>query len=259
MTMVLVDGDLIAYRVSATVPEGEPFELVEQRVDNLMQQIIDQTNANEFHAVLSGKNNFRKKINPEYKANRKDTVPPFYLQQARQYLVENWNAEISEGCEADDLLGIYQKDDTIIASLDKDLLMIPGKHFSWEIRGRNGEKEWVREASFTTTTYMDGIRKLYIQALVGDKSDNITGVQGIGPVKANKIIDPLDDEQDMFDTVRSMYGDDERLVMNLCCLYIMQNKDEPWSKVVLNQKQNLISNDQSLHDVITRFDSMISS
>jgi len=38
--------------------------------------------------------------------------------------------EARQGLEADDEMAIYQTDDTIIVSLDKDLLQVPGKHFS---------------------------------------------------------------------------------------------------------------------------------
>lgn len=259
MTTALIDADLVAYRVSATVQEHEPFELCQQRIDVLMQNILDGVNAKTYRAFLTGKDNFRKKVNPEYKANRKDTVPPFYLQDCRKYLVESWNAEIVDGIEADDALGIHQFDDTIICSLDKDLLMIPGNHFSWQISGTSSGKEWVREATLTETSALDGLRKLYKQALIGDTADNIIGVTGIGKVKAAKIIDTIDTEQEMLDTVREMYGDDDRFVMNMQCLYILHNEAEFWTTQLLNRKRDLISIDPSLHGVIIKYESMTST
>ena len=188
------------------------------RMDVLVQQIIEATDVTGTILYLTGKNNFRKKINPEYKANRKDTVPPVYLQECRQYLVDNHNAVISDGCEADDLLGINQTEDTIICSLDKDLRMIPGKHYNWT------------KVELDCVTKQDGLRHFYKQMLIGDKSDNIFGVDKIGPVKAAKLIDHLDHEQDMFDAVWAKYDEDAaRFVMNANCLWIQRNHGEIWA------------------------------
>ena len=89
MICSLIDGDLVAYRCAATVPEDVEKDVAFYRMDVLIQQIIEATDATQYRVFLTGKNNFRKKINPEYKANRKDTVPPVYLQDCRQYLVDN--------------------------------------------------------------------------------------------------------------------------------------------------------------------------
>ena len=201
--IALIDSDLVAYRCAATVTEDMEQDIAFYRMDVLVQQIIEATDATGTILYLTGKNNFRKKINPDYKANRKDTVPPVYLQECRQYLVDNHNAIISDGCEADDLLGINQSEDTIICSLDKDLRMIPGNHYNWT------------KVELDRVTKQDGLRHFYKQMLIGDKSDNIFGVDKIGPVKAAKLIDHLDDEQDMFEVVWEKYGyDAKRFAMN---------------------------------------------
>jgi 5'-3' exonuclease len=96
--------------------------------------------------------------------------------------------------------------------------MIPGNHYNWV----NDE--------FTTTTPLDGLRCLYRQMLIGDRADNIFGVDGIGKVKAARIIDVLDDEQDMIETVFSLYKEDvERFIMNAQCLWILQREGETWA------------------------------
>ena len=216
--IALIDADLVAYRCAATVTEDMEQDIAFYRMDVLVQQIIEATDVTGTILYLTGKNNFRKKINPEYKANRKDTVPPVYLQECRQYLVDNHNAIISDGCEADDLLGINQSEDTIICSLDKDLRMIPGNHYNWT------------KVELDRVTKQDGLRHFYKQMLIGDKSDNIFGVDKIGPVKAAKLIDHLDDEQDMFEVVWAKYNEDAaRFVMNANCLWIQRNPGEIWA------------------------------
>ena len=217
MICSLIDGDLIAYRCSATVPEDVDKDVAFYRMDVLIQQIIEATDATQYRVFLTGKNNFRKKINPEYKANRKDTVPPVYLQDCRQYLVDNHFAVISDGCEADDLLGVNQNKDTIVCSLDKDLRMIPGRHYNWT------------KVELDSVNKQDGLRHFYKQMLIGDKSDNIFGVDKIGPVKAGKLIDHLDDEEEMIKVVWEKYDyNTKRFVMNANCLWIWREEKVLW-------------------------------
>ena len=213
-----IDGDLIAFRCSASVGlEGEE-EIAILRTDKLMRDLLYNTESTSYNCYLSGRNNFRKKVNPEYKANRKDKEPPRWLQSCREYLIKEWNAVVSEGCEADDLLGINQHNtDSVCISLDKDLLMITGWHFRW----LDNEKIFV--------TPDQGLKAFYKQMLIGDKSDNIFGVRGIGPVKAAGIIDTLDTEEEMISTVFKLYEEDaERFWMNAQCLWIMQREKETW-------------------------------
>lgn len=206
----LIDADLVVYRVAATCDTDEEgaLEIALLRCDKLMQDICYATDSDNYRAFLTGRNNFRKRINPEYKANRKDTVPPRYLQQCRDFLIQNWNAEVTEGCEADDALGMAQNNDTIICTLDKDLDMIPGLHYNW-----------VRNEIYDINE-VDALRNFYKQLLIGDRSDNIFGVAGIGKVKAARLIDPLEYEEDMYKVVRDLYNDDDRLCLNSECLWI---------------------------------------
>lgn len=217
MAIALIDADLVAFRCAATVQDYDPVDVAIYRVDVLMRQILEATESEEYRSFLTGRGNFRKIINTEYKANRKDKEPPHYLQECRDYLIKEWNTVVSDGCEADDLLGIAQTDETVVCSLDKDLLMIPGTHFNWT------------KLQYTHVDQLDGLRTFYKQMLIGDRSDNIFGVDKIGPVKAAKLIDHLEDEVDMINKVFSLYGwDEERFVINAQCLWIMQNEDETW-------------------------------
>lgn len=218
MAIALIDADLVAFRCAATVPEHEPLDVAVYRVDVLMRQILEATDSEQYKTFLTGRGNFRKVINPEYKANRKDKEPPHYLQDCREYLINEWNAVVSNGIEADDLLGIEQTDETVVCSLDKDLLMIPGVHFNWN------------KLEYTHVDQVIGLRTFYKQMLIGDRSDNIFGVDKIGPVKAAKFIDHLETEQEMFDTVLGLYDDQySRFIMNAQCLWIMQNEGETWA------------------------------
>lgn len=225
---MLFDADILAFRCAAAA-ENEDEGIAKYYVDKLIDDCINATQSDSYELYLTGKENFRYKIYPEYKANRLDQPRPRHLPYLRDYL-SSLGAVTSTGCEADDLLGVAQcsQDDTIIASLDKDLLTIPGKHYSWEISGSSKGKRWVKEAVLQEVDHISALRWFYTQCLTGDVADNIKGVEGIGKVKAAKIIEGLDNEQDLFDAVRATYDHDDAFVMNARCLYIWQKIDDDW-------------------------------
>lgn len=217
MTVVLVDGDIVAYRCAASA-ENDPLEVAILRADKLMRDIIEATAADAYVASLTGTGNFRYEIYPAYKANRKDKVAPVHLLAVQNFLIDEWKATPSDGIEADDVLGILQHEDqTVIASIDKDLLMIPGRHYNFV------------KNEFYEVDYLSGLKHFYKQALIGDTSDNIFGVSQIGKVKAAKLIDHLETEKDMYNTVCKLYNDPDRLEMNLDCLWIQREEGQRWS------------------------------
>ena len=229
----LIDGDIVQYRC-AWASNNDPLGIAIARTDEMIDLILTDTKADQFLIYMSDDytNNFRYQIDPTYKANRKDVARPVWYKEIKDHLFEKWNAELSLGMEADDSLGITQtfhqevSNDvpTVICSIDKDLLQIPGNHYNFV------KKEWAEVG------YIDGTRQLYLQLLIGDTSDNVKGVNRIGPVKAGKLLDHIDSEYEMFDVVRELYNDDERLLKNGQLLYIRRYDEEVWCPPVKNVK-----------------------
>jgi len=217
----LIDMDLVCFRCSASA-ENDGAGIAIYRMNDLMDGILAKVGATEYRAFLTGATNFRKSIYPEYKANR--TAPkPQYLQACREYAMNQMGAEMApDGLEADDSLGINQTDETIICSLDKDLLMIPGKHFQWAISGKN----WEKPDTWIDQTYADGMKLFYEQCIKGDTSDNIKGIPGMGEAKARKALASIHDELGMFNKVRDMYGNDEEFLMNARVLWIKRSLED---------------------------------
>jgi DNA polymerase-1 len=211
----LIDADIVAYRVACTLQEDDAEDFVYARAEDLVDQILVNTEATEYRLFLTGKNNFRYSIYPEYKAHR-PTEKPFWLEKCRQYLIATFNAEVIDGQEADDALGIAQTQDTIICSIDKDLLMIPGRHYNF-----------VKD-EFQEVTNDSGMRHFYMQCLTGDRSDNIKGIEKIGPKKAEKILAGCVTEQELFNAVRDAYSNDEEFLMNGRVLWIRRKENEDW-------------------------------
>ena len=235
MTIALVDGDIVAYRCAASCEKkgivSESLEVCLFRIDDLMTRILHETAASSYVCFLTGSNNFRYKVNPEYKANRKDTPRPAYLQDAREYLITHWKAKIEDEQEADDAMGIYQtaNENTIICTIDKDLLMIPGKHFNFV------------SGVFKDQSPLEGTRHFYWQLIMGDRTDNVMGFDGIArqtvPKKLEWAMAELQDcqtEEAMFTLVQNMYNDDERMLMNGQCLYIRKQEHEMWEFPKMN-------------------------
>jgi len=226
----LIDGDICAYRTAAASEETDETICL-LRLDRMIREILHVTGSDTYEIFLSGEDNFRYKIFPEYKANRKDTVKPKWLQACREYLATEWKARFAHGCEADDLMGIEQLrygpaqmsayQPTIICSIDKDLLMIPGQHYNFV------KNEWYE------VTYFEGLKRFYEQLLKGDRSDGIPGVAGIGEKKAARMLEGCETEQEMFDICRQAYQDDDLMIMYGKCLWIQRKEGEIWNPTTL--------------------------
>lgn len=228
MKTALIDADIVAYRCAASA-NNEPKEVALARVEDLMRRINFQTGVYDYEAYLTGSNNFRYNYNPNYKANRKDVPKPQWLEDCREYLVTQWNARVTDGHEADDELAIAQTqriEHTIICTIDKDLLQVPGEHYNF-----------VKE-EFKTISPREGMFNFYWQCIMGDKTDNIMGFDGIARQTIPKKLNPLYEEMlhashvgeeiDVFDIVRSAYSDDERLLMNGICLWMQREPEQIW-------------------------------
>lgn len=239
----LLDGDIYAFRPASSA-ENEDLGIAIWRMEEMIDNTLAETGADEFSIFLSGENNFRYDIYPEYKANR--TAPkPRHLKDLKNYLFEKYNAQVSDGCEADDLLGIAQcaameqlqtcsvdkpyEYSTIICSLDKDLRMIPGWHYSFEISGVSSlGKKWVKSSERVMVEYLDGLRWFYTQCLTGDTADNIKGARGIGKVKAERILDGAGTEEALFEATRDCFSSDEEFLMTGQCLWIFRKPNDIW-------------------------------
>ena len=195
-TRLLIDADIAIYKATTAneVPinwEGDLWTLhcdlakVKCDIDDFVENIKEQAKADEVTMCISHQNNFRKLLNPEYKANRKVTRKPMCFVPAKEYVMKNYHYEIQPWLEADDVIGILATYDNgeerIVVSEDKDLLTIPGMH--WDIKNQT-----LWEQDKHTADYL-----FYKQALTGDSVDNYQGCPGIGPKKAEKILNECED------------------------------------------------------------------
>jgi DNA polymerase-1 len=224
---VLIDGDIIAYR-AAFATQDFTARYAEEKVDSLMNYIFDETielpfpHPTEYQTYLTGKTNFRFEIakSHPYKGNRESARKPDNLGTARQHLVSRYNAVISDNEEADDLIAKAAAEleyDCTVASVDKDMLQIPCWHFNF-VKGEGTKvDEW------------SGTKFFYTQILTGDAADNIKGLYGIGPKKAEKILTDCNTEDDLWEAcVKAYDGDTERIIENARLLWLRRYDEQLW-------------------------------
>ncbi len=202
--LILVDGSAYIFRAYYGLPpmnraDGTPINAVFGFTNMLVKLIEDYSEDKMIVIFDAARENFRNKIFPEYKANRgeapDDLIPQFPLIRE---CVKSFNIpqlEI-EGYEADDLIATYvnlaEKDqiETIIVSSDKDLMQLVSKNVTMLDPMKN-KKIAIKDVEEKFGVKPDKV--IFIQALTGDKVDNIPGVPGIGPKTASQLINEFND------------------------------------------------------------------
>jgi hypothetical protein len=204
---------------------AEPVENALHNVRTVIRKIEEELESDDLRVYLSGTGNFREKVavTRKYKGNRDKAHRPTHEQAIKDYLIKKYNAIVSEGEEADDVIGyshyeLWEQDpfSSVIVSTDKDLDMIPGLHYNFVNKELyNVDLEYAN-------------RRFYRQLLTGDSTDNIVGLPKVGPVKADRILGDEHEEPYMYKAVQNAYGDDEYLLENARLIWIRRHKEEMW-------------------------------
>ncbi len=180
--------------------EQEVLDLCVERISEI--QYRTNTSSAELH-FTEGRN-FRYDVYDMYKANRKGNRYPQGQSVIKRRLLEMYDGGIWDNVEADDVV-VYKKrtepEKYVLCAVDKDVyLSVPGLHFNYYRAERyNIDMKWVE------TEHKDAYQFPYVQTLMGDSTDNITGCPGIGKVKAAKAMEGLVTPQDMWRKVVDMF------------------------------------------------------
>ena len=101
---LLVDGDIVAYRTAMSLEHAIEWEEgfwtlhsdaaeCTSEISNYLSWLLEEVEeATEIVVALTDKDNFRKQINSEYKANRKDKRKPLALKGIREFLEKEYGA-----------------------------------------------------------------------------------------------------------------------------------------------------------------------
>ena len=217
---IYIDGDILVYQ---SMWGANSTKDIKKKLDQTIASIMSELEGSTGKIAIKGSDNFRKEIYPEYKGHRKKELTEQekeFFAYSYDYLQNGWGAIAANGMEADDLLAIWNTEKPgIIVSIDKDLLQVPGLHFN------------TRNKEYTNVTEDEGSLLLHTQVLMGDSVDNITGLKGIGKVKAAKVMEGVPVSQHL-SAVKSFWqktfgrGWEDDLQLNMDLIYLKRSMDD---------------------------------
>lgn len=200
-TLYLIDGHAQIYRAyyapfgNLSSPKGEPTRAVHVFTQMLLNLLRDRKP--DFLAMVmdvSDRTVFRVQVDPTYKATR-DKSPEDLEPQINRIvsIVQAMNVPIlrMEGFEADDILATLCKRhagadlDVFLVSRDKDLDQVLNDHVRMYDPGKDVVVDHV---SMTADKGYSPALAVEAQMLIGDSTDNIKGVVGVGPKKAAQLL-----------------------------------------------------------------------
>ncbi len=198
--LYLIDGSGFIFRAyhaitrKLTRSDGTPVTAVLGFVNMIMK--LTESYQTDYIAVIfdAGRKTFRNRIYPEYKANRppapEDLIPQFPLVREATEALNMAAIELAD-YEADDIIATYTKlakeqgIEVVIVSSDKDLMQLISDGVSMfdAMKQKNiGREEVIEKFGVPPEKVRD------VLALIGDSSDNIPGVPGIGPKTAAELV-----------------------------------------------------------------------
>lgn len=188
--LAIIDADSYVYKAACNcnllyqLPEGLYIEAYSLNAglnwfQSTIQELCINAGCDEYILVLgTGTQDFRRVINPNYKANRKKQKRPIMLDKVREEIKKSCTNYQIPMLEADDVCRILseQYKDSIIISIDKDLRTIPGRSYDSFHNKIRYISPIQAEANFKR------------QLLMGDSTDGYSGLPGVGPKTADKLL-----------------------------------------------------------------------
>ncbi len=187
----LIDADALCFRMAVVVEEvnpftgevesadlGEAFNLCKMRLAEVEQVLFDEFQEDvDIELHFSDKTNYRYRVEPSYKSNRKGSSKPVIYKELVDKCKRLYDWVEYTDIEADDSMGACQDKFagvTCIVSPDKDLRQIAGYHLNL-----NKLVEGVEEV-----TAEQGHKFFMTQCIAGDTCDGYHGATGFGMKKA---------------------------------------------------------------------------
>ena len=210
----LVDSDIMAYSIAFKTAD-EDWDHVASTVDAHIREIVHNSGCDDYQLYLTGSQCWRREKYLDYKAGRTSEKPKWHS-AIREYLISDYNAEVTDdGREADDVICSMQMEEydfwgargfdnrteqqcckIVACSSDKDFNIVPGWHYNpkWKV------KYWV--------TQEDADLWFACQLILGDKVDDIEGLDGWGKVRCVQIISDGNPIQRSVTAYKYYYGVD---------------------------------------------------
>ena len=154
---------------------------------------------------------------------------PAHLYSCKEFLIKEWNAEVSDGVEADDDIAIAwnSNPDSIICSIDKDFHQLPGSFYNF-----------VKDEIYTIEP-TQALHYFYKQTILGDKSDNVPGYDGKARQAPTKAIQAIYEELEQCETEEECYQaclsayegvgqTEDDLILTAQLLYLWRKNPDMW-------------------------------
>ena len=224
MHLILIDGSGFIFRAyhalpPMTRPDGTPVNAVFGFTNMLARFLKDHVGTHIAVIFDAGRLTFRNRLYDLYKANRppapEDLIPQFPLVREATAAFGVPAIELADW-EADDLIAAYaravsgQGGQVTIVSSDKDLMQLirPGVGMLDPIKQKPiGPAEVMEKFGVTPDKMVE------VQALIGDSTDNVPGVPGIGPKGAAQLINEYGDVEAVLAAAPSMKPSKRRDVL----------------------------------------------
>ena len=221
----IIDGDILIYRAChKALKENKDVTSV---FDDLYDDLIEQMACTKYSLHISGSGNFRKKLRQgftKYKGKRKEKPANYYF--LRDYILKNYDVVTAATYEADDTASIeasgYLKTGQwfMLGTVDKDWIMIGGMFYNMQYQ------------SLKVYSPIEAAAHFHKQLITGDSVDNIPGIRGMGPKKAEKLLagKNLKEQFDaIIETYKEHFPEDymDRLTTMGILLYLVKDYDDP--------------------------------
>lgn len=221
--LVLIDGHALAYRMfyalpleAFTIKTGEPTNATYGFIRTVLERILADQPPQYFAVSFDVGATFRDELFEAYKGTREKMPDELRLQIERiKEVLVALNVPILEvdGYEADDVLGTIARQakphgvPVHIITGDRDLLQLVDANTQVELPARGSRPPEVFDETAVTDYF--GVRPDQVvdwKALVGDTSDNIPGVAGVGQKTASKLLNEYETLDNIYANVDKIKG-----------------------------------------------------
>lgn len=214
--LYLIDGHALAYRSyfalqrgGFTTSSGESTSAV-YGFSRTLLDVYDHYQPKYLAVAFDEGLSAREEIYPEYKATREKMPDDLRSQLDRiRDLVKAFNIPrlTLPNMEADDVMGTISKQavaqglDVHIATGDRDILQLLGPHVRVQLPQRGGDDVVFDEAAFRDKYGIEPSQLIDLKAMMGDSSDNIPGVPGVGEKSATQLLQQYQNLEEIYDNL----------------------------------------------------------
>ncbi len=220
--LVLIDGNILSFRAFYALPLLSNKAGIHTNAilgfAKLLEKIIREEQPTHFLVAFdAGKTTFRHSKYSEYKGGRQKTPPelseqfPYIRQLLDAYHIKHYELE---NYEADDIIGTLSKEadqndfETIIVTGDRDLTQLATQNVTiyYTKKGVTDVDHYTPEFIAEKYNGLKPIQIIDMKGLMGDSSDNIPGVAGVGEKTAIKLLNQFDSVEGVYENIDKVSG-----------------------------------------------------